>query len=394
MGKLTKRVVDAAKPSPARAIVWDDELKGFGLRVEPSGVKTFIIRYRAGSGGRAAPKRFLTVGRYGALTPEEARRKAKRLLGAAAGGKDPAAEIAGQRAGLTFAELARRFLAEHVETKRKGTTADLYRHVLDNHAVPVLGRKKAADVARSDVAKLHHELRETPFLANRVVAVISSMYAWGSEHGLVKPEGYNPASRIRKYKEENRERFLSGAELARLGEALREAETVGLPWEPTPEKAKSKHVTRKEKRRVKYGRDVTAAVRLLLFTGARLREILHLQWEHFDGERGLLLLPDSKTGKKAIVLNAPALAVLNELPRVSPYVVPGASVKEPKPRADLKKPWASISKRAKLDGLRLHDLRHSFASFGAGAGLGLPILGKLLGHTQAGGHHGPLQPPC
>jgi integrase len=137
---------------------------------------------------------------------------------------------------------------------------------------------------------------------------------------------------------------------------------------------------------VKYGRDVTAAIRLLLFTGARLREILHLRWQHFDAERGLLLLPDSKTGKKAIVLNAPALAVLNDLPRVSTYVVPGVNTTD-NPRADLKKPWASISKRAKLDGLRLHDLRHSFASFGAGAGLGLPILGKLLGHTQASTTH-------
>jgi integrase len=133
------------------------------------------------------------------------------------------------------------------------------------------------------------------------------------------------------------------------------------------------------------GQHAAAAIRLLILTGARLREILHLRWEQIDLERGLLLLPDSKTGKKAIVLNAPAIAVLAGLPRVGAYVIAGqnAGTDHEKPRADLNKPWRSVRMRAELDGVRLHDLRHTHASIGAGAGLGLPIIGKLLGHTKA-----------
>ena len=120
---------------------------------------------------------------------------------------------------------------------------------------------------------------------------------------------------------------------------------------------------------------------MLILTGARLREILHLRWEHCDLQRGLLLLPDSKTGKKTIVLNGAALALLAELPRIGDFVIAGSNPQ--RPRADLQRPWALISKRAGLVGVRIHDLRHTYASVGAGSGLGLPIIGKLLGHRQA-----------
>jgi integrase len=144
---------------------------------------------------------------------------------------------------------------------------------------------------------------------------------------------------------------------------------------------KAKHLPKTKNRYTKIGPFAAAALRLLLFTGCRLREILHLKWENVDTERGLLFLADSKTGKKTVVLNAPALAVLTGLDRIGSYVVPGDDPE--KPRADLKGPWEAVSKRAGLDGVRLHDLRHTYASFGAGSGLGLPIIGKLLGHTQA-----------
>jgi integrase len=120
---------------------------------------------------------------------------------------------------------------------------------------------------------------------------------------------------------------------------------------------------------------------LLIFTGARLREILGLKWNYVDFERGLLLLPDSKTGPKTIVLNAPALAILSELPRIGDFVIVGDN--PDMPRHDLNRPWRLVSQRAGIDGVRLHDLRHTHASVGAGAGLGLPIIGKLLGHSQA-----------
>ena len=155
-------------------------------------------------------------------------------------------------------------------------------------------------------------------------------------------------------------------------------------WQVDATKPTAKHAP-KENGRTVIGQHAAAAIRLLILTGARLREILHLRWEHVDLERGLLFLPDSKTGKKAIVLNAPAMAVLAGLPRIGAYVVAGqaAGTDSEKPRADLNKPWRAIRKRAGLDGVRIHDLRHTHASIGAGAGLGLPIIGKLLGHTKA-----------
>jgi integrase len=378
--KLTKRTVDAASPRERRFEVWDAEMKGFGLRVEPSGVKTFIIRYRAGAGGRAAPKRFMSLGRYSeAFTPEQARRRARELLGAAARGDDPAGERANQRAAATVAELAGAFMAQHVKTKRKVTTAKSYAHVIEAYILPAIGRHKALGVTKAEVARLHHQLAEKPAIANRTAAVASSMFSWGGEHGYV-PEDFNPVAGLELYPERRRERFLSIAELQRLGAALSQAETTGFPWDPSADKPTAKHAPKEQNRRVVLSRHATAAIRLLLFTGARLREILHLQWDHVDLERGLLLLPDSKTGRKTIVVNAPALAVLRELPRVSLYVVAGDHAQQP--RADLKRPWALVSRHARLQGVRLHDLRHTHASFGAGAGLGLPIIGKLLGHTQ------------
>jgi integrase len=185
--------------------------------------------------------------------------------------------------------------------------------------------------------------------------------------------------------ERGRERFLSVIELTRLGEAIREGETIGLPYGVDETKPKAKHAPKAENRRTVIGPHAAAALRLLIFTGARLREILGLKWEWVDLERGLLLLPDSKTGKKAIVLNAPAMKVLADLPRLGAYVISGqsAGTDDETPRADLNRPWRAVAKRAGLVGVRLHDLRHTHASFGAGAGLGLPIIGKLLGHAQA-----------
>jgi integrase len=169
------------------------------------------------------------------------------------------------------------------------------------------------------------------------------------------------------------ERFLTSDELARLGAVLAEGETAGLLSKATP--------TTKNQR-VRLDLFAVAAIRLLILTGARLREILDAQWSQVDLERGILFLADSKTGRKPVYLSAAAQAVLASLPRIesNPYIIAGA--KDGAPRADLKKPWAAVTRAAGLEGVRLHDLRHSFASFGAGASLGLPIIGKLLGHSQ------------
>lgn len=381
--RITKRLVDSLKATGSEYFAWDSKLPGFGLRVQPTGVMSYVAKYRAGS-GRGAPTRRMTLGRVGTITPDEAEKLAKRVLGAVAHGSDPAAAKAADRRASTLRELSDLFLADHVEAKRKPATADHYRHILEKLVVPELGNRKAEKVTTADVARLHARMRDRPYLANRVVAVVGSLYSFAGRRRLL-PVGLNPARGIDKYPEKGRERFLTAPELTRLGDAIREAETTGIPWEVDKTKPTAKHAPKEQNRRTVIGMHAAAAIRLLILTGARLREILHLRWEQVDLERGLLFLADSKTGKKAIVLNAPAMAVLAGLPRVGAYVVAGqgAGAVDEKPRADLNRPWRAIAKRANLAGLRIHDLRHTHASVGAGAGLGLPIIGKLLGHTKA-----------
>ena len=377
--RISKRVVDSAHAGKAEYTVWDDALTGFGLRVRPSGVKSYVIVYRAGT-GRKAPVRKVTLGAVGKLTPDDARTLAERALGSVAYGKDPAADRAQDRDGLTVKELIEAFLADHAALKLKTTTEKRYRHLLRHWVAPELGSTKADSLPRSAVAKLHDRMKRHAVSANRMLGAGSSMYHFAQRRGFV-PEGYNPFSRIEKYKEHRRERFLTTKELGRIGDALREAQTKGIPWDVDQTQPNAKHIPKQEKnRRTIFGLLPTAALRLLLLSGCRLREILDLKWDYVDIERGVLLLPDSKNGRRTVVLNAPALAVLASLPRLGPYVVPADDPK--RPRHDLKRVWKAVSRRAGISGVRLHDLRHTYASFGAGGGLGLPIIGKLLGHSQ------------
>jgi integrase len=391
--KITKRTVDGISPNGSDFYVFDSELIGFGVRVRKSGAMSYIARYRAGS-GKNAPVRRVTIAKVGKVTPDEARNAAKDILASVVKGEDPARERADARAAATFASLAEDFLI-HIEARRKPNTLAQYRHMLNAYAVPALGSRKAASVEPSDVAALHLSLRGKGTTANRVRDVVSSMYGWAIK-GKILPKMENPAGGIEKFRETRRERYLLVEEMHRLGAAIREAETAGIPWEPDPKK-KAKHAPKPQNRLVKIDPAVAAALRLFILTGARLREILHLTWDMVDLERGLLLLPDSKTGQKAIVLNAPAQMILSELPRIGRYVIPGRDrtlpngSTESRPRSDLKRPWSLVRKRAGLEAtaenpalrVRIHDLRHTHASIGVGASLGLPIIGKLLGHTQA-----------
>jgi integrase len=378
-GQITKRLIDGLKPKNSEYFVWDPSLPGFGVRVQVTGARSYVVKYRAGS-GRGAPTRRLTLAKVGTLTPDEARTLAKKTLGSVAHGADPAAQRAADKRASTVAEVAEQFLTEHVEAKRSASSAASYRDLIERLIFPDLGKRKAEKVTTAEIQRLHSKNGHTPYQANRMLRVLSSLFTFaGKAHAV--PVGFNPCRGIEYFPEEGRERYLLTPELAQIGEAIREAETLGLPYDVDETKVTAKHAPKQDSRRTVIGPHAAAAMRLLIFTGARLREILHLKWDHIDFERGLLLLPTSKTGKKTIVLNAPALAILNALPRSGDFVIAGTS--PDKPRSDLKKPWKAVSKRAGLTGVRIHDLRHTHASVGAGAGLGLPIIGKLLGHTQS-----------
>ena len=386
-GPITKTSVDTltCPPSKDREILWDgghrEAVRGFGVAAFRNGGKCYIAQYR--KDGRSRRTR---IGEHGRLTPEQARKEARKILGLVEGGADPIAERKAAREVRTFRAVATDFLDHHVKTKRKARTADEYKRILTVHVIPALGSKRIVDLRRADVAKLHSKLSASPYQANRAVALVSAVWNWAARRDEVSFAD-NPARAIERFAEKGRERFLTSEELARLGDVLREGETVGLPYAVDETKAKAKNAPKPESRRVKLDAHAVAAIRLLILTGARLREVLDAQWSQLDLERGVLFLADSKTGKKPLYLSAAAQSVLAETPRIekNPHIIAGAA--KGAPRADLHRPWKAIRKAAKLDGVRLHDLRHSFASFGAGASLGLPIIGKLLGHSQAATTH-------
>ena len=378
--KLTRRTIDGLAPRETPFIAFDRDLAGFGVRVMPSGARSYIVEYRPHGGGRSVAKRRLTIGKVNALTPEQARKAATDVLAKVRLGGDPAAALAEKRKALTVDALCEAFEAEHLAMKVKPRTAEAHGLAL-TYLKAAHGSAKADSLTRAQIAALHVKMHGTPYAANRALAVWHKLYSWGTLRGFI-PDGLNPARGVERYREHGRERFLTGAELARLGDTLNLAETEGLPWQIDETKPTSKHLAKSHNRRSILDPFAIAAIRLLILTGARLREILNAEWTQVDFERGILFLTESKTGRKPVYLSAAAQAVLADLPRIAdnPHIIAGA--KGGAPRADLKKPWDAVCRVAGLKGLRLHDLRHSFASVGAGASLGLPIIGKLLGHTQ------------
>ncbi len=352
MPKLTKRTIDAAKPDPkGHYFIWDDEMPGFGLRVLKSGKKTYQIQYR--HGGRT---RRNSIGMHGTITPDEARKIAKEKLGRVAKGDNPAEERAIHRGASTVADVCERFMNEYVPVHCKETTAKEYRRSVDMFIKPVIGTRKVPDIIRTDIAKLHHDLRDKPYQANRTLGVISVIFNQCEIWGL-RPDGSNPCRHVKKYTEKKRERFLSEDELKRLWETLDECERDGS------ESAAACN-----------------AYRLLILTGCRLGEIQTLKWGYIK-EDGIYL-PDSKTGAKKVYIGQAVHDTLTKIKRTpdNPYVIPGTI--EGQHLKDLQRPWRRIREKAELEDLRIHDLRHSFASFGLANGLSLAEIGKLLGHSQ------------
>ena len=346
--RITKRSVDAIKADGADTVYWDGELTGFGLRVRRSGRKSYVVQTRI-----AGKLCWFTIGPHGPLNPDQARARALEILACAKKGIDPRDADARREAEPSMADLGRRFLEEYVPVHCKPSTQEEYRRSVRLFVDPVIGELRVPEVQRKDIAALHHGLRDKPYQANRTLGVLSKMFSLAEVWGW-RPDGSNPCRHVKRYKEHKRERFLSPEETERLGQILREAE------EEMP--------------------SAVAAFRLLLLTGCRMSEIRDLRWEYVKDD--CIELPDAKTGGRVVPLGPEARAVLSAIPRDedNPWVIagrlPGSHL------TDLQRPWRRIRKQAGLEGVRIHDLRHSFASRALALGESLTMIGKLLGHTQ------------
>ena len=354
--KLTVKSVEGIKPSIADVILWDTDLAGFGCKVTPKGKRSYFLYYRTKEGQQRRP----AIGVHGPLKPEAAREIAKRWLAEVAQGRDPSLTRTQDRGAHMVKELCTRYLTEHAETRKKATSIRNDRRLIEAHVLPALGSKKVAAITRAEIAALHHSLRKTPYEANRMLAMVSKMFGLAERWGL-RPDASNPAKNIDRYREEKRERYLSPEELARLWQVLHSDEA-------------SKTASR----------SAIAAVKLLILTGRRLNEVLTLRWEWIDLDTKVMRLPDTKSGRLTVSLGEAAIAVLLDLRangRDDTFVISGqrtgASL------VNLQKPWRALRLLAGLDDVRIHDLRHTYDSVGAGMGMSLPLLGRLLGHTQA-----------
>jgi integrase len=344
--------------------VWDDELSGFCVRCQV-GTKVYGVQYR-----HAGIQRWITIGKASIVPLPDAREMARDILIDAKRGLDPAAERDRRKALPTLAMFGDTFLKEHVDVKLKDRTAAEYRRLIEDRINPVLGKLRIDAVSEADVDRLHQLLKATPYEANRALAVLSAVMSYAESPKKHRPKHSNPCVAVVRYEEHKRERLLTAEELGRLGDALAAAEAEG-----------------------KVSLFVIAALRLLIFTGCRRSEVLGMRWRDIDTSRKQFKVPDPKEkgGAKWINLSDPALQVLAKLPRIhgNPYVFAGGRSDhdnkgdaDGEPLVDLFKPWAAIRKTAELDDVRIHDLRHCYASVAAGHGASLPVIGRLLGHRN------------
>lgn len=374
---ITKKLIEELRPREKEFVIWDTRLPGFGVRVRPSGSITYILQARL-AGGRSGRQFKASIGNLSKITLNEARSIAKKRLFEIANGSDPLIQNQRSANAPQLKDFADRYLDEHVSVKRKPGTHQLYSDLLQSvHATP-LAAKPIDQIKKEDLIRLHSALRSTPVKANRTLSVLSAMYGYASDLGIVA-ENLNPTRGVERYKERGRETFLNQAQIAKIGEALVKAETTGIPFRRKATGQSRKHIPKNKPPRT-IDREAAIAIRLLLLTGCRVGEILSLRWDQIDTERGIAALPDSKTGKKTVFLNSQAIAYIMELPRIGPFLFPG---RDPRThRVDLKRPWQIVRQIAEMPNLRLHDLRHTFASVGASQGMGLPIVAKLLGHVD------------
>nr|WP_321249666.1 tyrosine-type recombinase/integrase [uncultured Ruegeria sp.] len=351
---MTKTSIDRLSPTNREAIYWDESLPGFGLRVKTTGVKSFVIQYRSKQTGRSKRK---TLGKYGpTLSLGTAREMARNLLAEVIRGGDPVSDGQLLRKSPTVSSLAKQYLTEHAVPKKRPGSVRNDLSMLERYILPKLGELKVIEVTHQHIQKLHNQMRDTPYQANRTLALASKMFQLSVRWGM---RSDNPARGVEKYVEEKRDRWLSDAELQRLLLAL------------------SEHPNQ----------TAANAIRLQLLTGARIGEVLTAKWEDIDLERRVWTKPSHHTKQKRrehLPLSSATTALLSEMQvsnRLnSSWLFPGRDPEQP--YKDLKGFWRSITKSAGLENYRVHDNRHTHASHLVSSGLSLPIVGRLLGHTN------------
>ena len=359
MAKLKVRTISNRTVETLEAktdtVFWDRDLAGFGVRVYASGTKVYLVQMRGRSGTRR-----ITLGRHGILNAGEARRQGALVIARMKAGQDPVPERTAARRpmGPTVKAVAARYMEEYVAVRCKAATAKIRRNAIRNHIVPRLGKLPLAAVRRRHVIDLHQRMAKTPAQANITIVTLSQIFRKAENWGIV-PEGTDPCRSVAMYKQRKRERFLTDAEFERLGRVLDEAlEVGGASWASV------------------------AAIRLLMLTGCRRGEILTLRWDDVDLNARELRLRDAKTGPRIVPLSPSAVRLLARVPRSAdnPWVIPGRGTGIHMQK--LGNTWRLLRSRAGLSDVRLHDLRHSFASRALALGESLPMIGKLLGHRR------------
>ena len=348
---INKRTADSLRVGDRDAVFWDRALPGFGLRVYPSGLKNYIVQSRGPGGSKR-----VTLGSHGKITPDAARAQAAKAIDRIKRGEEPIPPP--PVPDPTMADLAERFMRECVVSRCAQTTVESYRCSLDRHVLPAFGNMPVREVGRKEVTELHYAMRHQPCAANDAIKIMARLLSLAMESGL-REHGTNPCKAVKKYRTSPRERFLTDAEYRTLGRTVAEMEGKG-----------------------KLSSPAAAAIRLLVLTGCRRNEVLELQWNDIDRTAGELRIREGKTGGRMVPLTTEVQKVLDGIPRVTgnPWVIPGA-----KPGSHLKNislPWLAVRAEAKLDGVRLHDLRHSWASRALALGESLSMIGKLLGHNR------------
>jgi integrase len=349
--RLTKAIIDKTISSNKDIVLWDKDLKGFGCKITPSKKKSYFLYYRTRDGRQRRPK----IGDHGVITCEQARETAKQWLGEVSKGNDPSAERSLLRSNPTVTELFNRYMQEYAPHK-KPSSQERDKRLGEMYIVPHLGRFKVSSISREDIMALYRKMQKIN--ANRMLSLLSKMLNLAEMWGY-RPDSSNPCRHIKKHPENKRERFLNQDEIMRLQEVLREEENKKIEMP-----------------------SVIHAISLLLLTGCRLGEILSLRWQEVNFEKRCIFLSDSKTGKRTVYLSPQAIELLERIPREQNnlYVIIGR--KNQSHLINLQKPWQRIRKKAGLDDVRIHDLRHTFASVAAANGMSLPIIGALLGHKQ------------